>query len=207
MARTRRLVMRLCTVAVVLSVAACGAGGEGAGDTASVGSSSTAASSSSAVTVSVSVASTPAPPTSPPLPPPTSATTLPPPTPPATSSTTAPGMTTVALNGFVSPSGNIACAMSAASARCDLQTRTWSLPPRPANCEFDWGGSLKVTGQGPGFLACVSDSPFGVTAVLAYGTRSTIGPMTCTSAETGMTCVNTATGHGFSVSRDDYRLF
>jgi hypothetical protein len=122
-------------------------------------------------------------------------------------STTVPGMTTVALNGFVSPSGNIACAMSAASARCDLQTRTWSLPPRPANCEFDWGGSLKVTGQGPGFLACTSDSPFGVTAVLAYGTRSVIGSMACTSAETGMTCRNTVTGHGFSVSRDDYSVF
>ena len=93
------------------------------------------------------------------------------------------------------------------AARCDVRTRTWTPPPKPADCQLDWGQGLKVSAQGSGTFVCAGDSIFGQTAVLAYGTRSVVGSMTCTSTESGVTCINNATGHGFAVSRDDYSVF
>ena len=42
---------------------------------------------------------------------------------------------------------------------------------------------------------------------LAYGEAITAGPMRCESAESGMTCRDVGTGHGFSISREAYQLF
>src|SRR5215204_4295943 len=43
------------------------------------------------------------------------------------------------LTGFVAPSGNVSCMIDADWARCDIIDRDWSPPPRPADCEFDYG--------------------------------------------------------------------
>src|SRR5258706_3939129 len=40
---------------------------------------------------------------------------------------------------FMSPSGNIGCALSETGARCDIRDRSWTPPPRPATCDVNFG--------------------------------------------------------------------
>jgi hypothetical protein len=108
---------------------------------------------------------------------------------------------------FLSPSHNLGCALSKQYARCDASKWTWKLPPQPHSCEFDWGGSVNVSGKDPGQLGCVSDSTLGATQVLAYGTYAQLGKLRCTSQSTGVSCLNRSTGHGFFISRETYRVF
>jgi hypothetical protein len=110
---------------------------------------------------------------------------------------------------FRSPTGNIACAIFAGdwtAARCDLAEFNPSFP-RPADCEFDWGYAFEVGIRGRAEPLCAGDTVRVPGArVLAYGLSVTLGGITCTSAETGMTCVN-RDGHGFTVARARQRVF
>jgi hypothetical protein len=108
---------------------------------------------------------------------------------------------------FRTPTGNIGCQLTAAAAACDVLERTWELPPRPADCDADFGQGAFVDGDRSG-LTCASDTPFDPDAeVLDYGTGWALGQVRCLSARDGVTCEHTGTGHGFAVSRDAYRLF
>jgi hypothetical protein len=111
------------------------------------------------------------------------------------------------LAAFRTPSDNIGCSMTPTSATCDLRERSWEPPPRPADCELDYGQGTFVDDTGAG-LTCAGDTPFVPDSpVLAYGTGWVLGDVRCVSARDGVTCENTATGRGFAVSRDRYRLF
>ncbi len=114
------------------------------------------------------------------------------------------------LSAFRSPTGNIGCMLFAALARCDVADRRWSLPARPASCpdQVEFGQGAQVGRQGAGRLVCAGDTARDPTApVLAYGTGASIGPFVCVSRSSGMTCTNSRTGHGFTVTAQDYRLF
>ena len=111
------------------------------------------------------------------------------------------------LTGFVAPSGNLSCMIDADWARCDIIDRDWTPPPRPADCEFDYGQGISL---GPGEQAqfvCAGDTAFGADEVLPYGESLMAGVLRCESAESGITCRDVQTGHGFSLSREAYRLF
>jgi hypothetical protein len=54
------------------------------------------------------------------------------------------------LSGFVSPMGNVSCMIDADWARCDIIDRDWSPPPRPADCEFDYGQGISLAARGAG---------------------------------------------------------
>lgn len=140
--------------------------------------------------------------------------------PPATSATTAPadpaaGATLVDSGGFggaypnfQTPSGNIACLMSAEETRCDVLERTWQVPPAPADCVLAYGTGATVAGTGSGELACASDTVAAQgLAVLNYGEALDAGGVVCVSQQTGVRCTNRATGHGFQVARASYQLF
>ena len=43
-------------------------------------------------------------------------------------------VTAQASTGFQSPSGNIGCFIGKSGVRCDIRTRDWSPPPKPASC-------------------------------------------------------------------------
>ncbi len=139
------------------------------------------------------------------------------------------------LTAWSSPSGNTVCAAFRESAtapfeiRCDVLEHVWKLPPKPANCEFDWGrGTFLNTKAG---ITCVSDSLIGKDAVgtestwwngqpgaqvmtlpgrkavtLAYGASMTFGPLTCSSQLDGMHCTNSTNKAGFDISRTEYTL-
>ena len=122
------------------------------------------------------------------------------------------------------------CLLSTDSARCEYVTgdKAWTAT-KPARCELDWGSALYlaenagslcagdtvadtarldgdyVTWRKPGDpTATVFDMP---SAALPYGSSLALGTIQCDSATTGITCRNTATGHGFTMSREAYSIF
>jgi uncharacterized protein DUF6636 len=111
------------------------------------------------------------------------------------------------LIGFTSPSGNVGCFIDAHYARCDVMERDWSPPPRPADCEFDYGQGIGLApGEEPEFM-CAGDTALGGGEPLAYGQSIAAGVLRCDSAESGITCRDTKSGHGFAIAREAYRVF
>jgi hypothetical protein len=107
---------------------------------------------------------------------------------------------------FSSPSKNIACAMESSYARCDIAERTWSSPPKPAWCEFDYGNGMFLE-NGKAALACTSDTMLGAPRILGYGQAVRVGSMLCASSLAGMRCQDQRTGHGFVLAKESYQLF
>ena len=126
-----------------------------------------------------------------------------------TTTTSAAPTATVALATFRSPSANIGCVIADGEARCDIRRRSWSPPRTPASCppEVDFGQGLQVQTAGRGGFVCAGDTALDPTApALADGVDSRVGSFTCASRTDGITCTN-ATGHGFFISAEFYRLF
>ncbi|WP_412752510.1 DUF6636 domain-containing protein [Krasilnikovia sp. M28-CT-15] len=108
---------------------------------------------------------------------------------------------------FQLPSKNIGCYLSAELARCDIAKRSWTPPPKPANCELDWANGATVEGSRKASLTCAGDTVLGGRDELAYGRSLRAGDMVCDSRSTGVHCANLTTGHGFALSVQKYELF
>ena len=113
----------------------------------------------------------------------------------------------VAFTGFISPTGNVACMIDVDLARCDIIDNDWSPPPRPADCEFDYGQGIEIVAGEPAKFVCAGDTAFGPDEVLPYGDAITAGPLRCESADEGITCRDADTGHGFTLALKAYQLF
>jgi hypothetical protein len=116
----------------------------------------------------------------------------------------------VHLASFQSPTGNIGCMLIAGIARCDIEKRDWSPPPRPASCPnvVDFGQGLELGGSGSARFVCAGDTARDITSPkLPYGTASEVGDFVCVSRPTGITCTSRFNGHGFLISIQSYRLF
>jgi hypothetical protein len=112
------------------------------------------------------------------------------------------------LTHFTSPSGNIGCVIDTGGVRCDIAERNWSPPPRPADCNLDYGHGISIGAGKPARVVCAGDTTIGSGGEpLAYGDAIAAGPMRCESAQSGITCRDVESGHGFSISREAYRLF
>lgn len=128
--------------------------------------------------------------------------------PPAVTSTPPRRLKIVRRAIFKTPSRNIGCVLLGGDARCDIRRRDWRTPPRPAGCDLDWGQGVFVGRTGRARFVCAGDTALDPRApVLAYGTVARYGAFDCTSRTAGITCRNRATGHGFFLARDRYRLF
>jgi hypothetical protein len=112
------------------------------------------------------------------------------------------------LDGFRTPSGNIQCAFfDDTSVRCNIADKATPLPPRPRDCELDWGNDFGLDGTSRrGELLCVGDTIRGHYLVLPYDESFQRGSITCRSERTGVTCANER-GAGFAISRKEQRLF
>lgn len=106
---------------------------------------------------------------------------------------------------FAAPSLNITCTISADAATCGIAQL--DRKPAPDNsCGGASGYVAKVDASGNVTQPCVTkkDQPKkapGDTAILNYGETKKAHAFTCTSADTGMTCVADSTGTGFSIAR------
>jgi Family of unknown function (DUF6636) len=107
---------------------------------------------------------------------------------------------------FRTPSGSSRCAyehysFAPVDLRCDILTGVKPLPPRPKNCDVDWGVGYVMRQRGPAHVLCAGDTVSSPNArVLAYGTTRQFGVFRCTSTRAGLRCVN-STGNGFFMSR------
>jgi hypothetical protein len=109
---------------------------------------------------------------------------------------------------FVTPSGNIACAMSDDEVRCDVAQRSWTLPAIPADCEQEFGAGAVLSGGRVGELTCAEGTVAGRgLEVLEYGSAVRRKGVLCASRETGVRCEDEQSRHGFQVARADYELF
>jgi hypothetical protein len=114
----------------------------------------------------------------------------------------------LSLKTFSSPSGNIGCVLESTSARCDVRQHIYTTGLKPDSCKLDWGDSLEVSNQGLVDWVCHGDTVVQPgAAVLPYGKSSRQGAITCDSADTGITCTQRPSGHGFLISRERYRIF
>jgi len=109
---------------------------------------------------------------------------------------------------FETPSKNISCGFSSSGVRCDIAKHDWVVLPRPADCDYDYGQGVKLE-AGPAGYVCAGDTMMGSPDAvrLAYGGVVVAGDFTCTSTKAGVTCRNTATGRGFSLSRQAFAPF
>lgn len=103
---------------------------------------------------------------------------------------------------FVTPSKNIGCALSKEGVRCDVRDHTWVAPARPASCDLDYGNGLFLGATGPADYVCAGDTVVDVSNVqLGYGASVVAGDFICLSETGGVTCRNTASGRGLTLSR------
>src|SRR3954447_23709658 len=107
---------------------------------------------------------------------------------------------------FMLPSSNIGCIFGDGNVRCDISGKSFTPPPQPADCDLDWGNGIEV-GSGEATFVCAGDTALGGPDVLEYGLSAQRGSLRCDSAESGVTCTNVTTGHGFELSREAFRLF
>lgn len=118
------------------------------------------------------------------------------------------------FTGFRSPSGNIHCMFDAGfenvqpNIRCDILSIEGAVPPRPADCDLEWGRSFGIdTGGQSGQLICAGDTVMNDQyPVLGYGQVWQQSGFTCTSDEKGVSCFN-ALRHGFTLSRASRVVF
>ena len=113
------------------------------------------------------------------------------------------------LKHFQSPSHNIGCVMTGKFVRCDIRNHSWPTPPKPPNCDVDYGQGVSVGKRDvPADYVCAGDTALDPSAdVLAYGDRITQRRMRCSSKSKGMRCVNLDTKHGFFLSSQTVHLF
>jgi hypothetical protein len=108
---------------------------------------------------------------------------------------------------FYTPSHNIGCALSPDGVRCDIRSKTWTGPPKPADCHTDWGNSVSVTASEAGHVLCAGDTLLtGTYGELPYGNVLQRGAITCLSKSNGLTCTNRA-GDGFFLSVQELKLY
>lgn len=113
------------------------------------------------------------------------------------------------LSGFTSPSGNIGCMIDPFHVRCDIRERDWSPPPPPSDCPSftGFGQGLVINSGQPAQFVCAGDTALAGGPPLPYGESITAGLFNCSSTESGMTCRDTWSGHGFWISRQGYQMF
>lgn len=112
---------------------------------------------------------------------------------------------------FQSPSGNIACNMrpdvdGRSDAVCEIAVHTWVAPPRSPDCHLNWGSRLRLEQGSAAVFACYHQELGAPEQTLDYGQTQSFGTITCDSEPTGVTCIDSGTGHFFRVSRDSYQL-
>jgi hypothetical protein len=128
---------------------------------------------------------------------------------PVESTSTAPAhRDVVESTSFLSADGNIACNIDMnVGARCDIIDVSWQAPAAPPDCEQSYGHMVAIGLDKPADFICAGDTVFGTEDLLADGESIASGAFQCESADSGITCRNTETGHGFSLSYDANVLF
>jgi len=117
----------------------------------------------------------------------------------------APNARAQGTSGFVTPSKHTFCAIDEGRLRCDMTENSAKIPPKPKDCEFDWGNSFEMKRTGSASRICVSDF-VGTTEVLDYGKSWDHQGFHCNSKPSGLTCTNQS-HHGWMLKQSEQRIF
>lgn len=108
---------------------------------------------------------------------------------------------------FQSPTGNIHCLVYEKELRCELGENLAKLPPRPKDCELDWGNVFFMNQTNKPERACYGDTIKAPTnPVVQYGKSWQKDGFTCQVEKTGVKCSNSK-GHGWTLSKKKQTLF
>jgi hypothetical protein len=112
------------------------------------------------------------------------------------------------LAQITSPSHNIQCSLDR-GVDCVIEESDYEDLPEPTDCQVDWTDHRFIIGDHGGVRGvCTGEPPLTeVPDVLPYGVTTVWKTQVCQSQETGMTCWDTRTGHGFRIARASYTLF
>lgn len=118
--------------------------------------------------------------------------------------------------GFRTPSNNIHCQLFVSTdsdqsypptLRCDVMVIQNRPPPRPADCDLEWGQAFELNENGSGRRICYGDTIMSQTLqILPYGSRWSEKGFTCLSETDGVACTNKK-GAGFKLSRSSQQVF
>ena len=116
-----------------------------------------------------------------------------------------------ASTNFVTPSGNIYCALVGEdkdTLRCEILSMLNPIPsqPYPGYCEFDWGAGFLLPKYDRPEILCISDTIRGSDYILSYGSTWTNSGFKCESQTIGLTCTN-SNKQGFFLSREEWKVF
>ena len=120
-------------------------------------------------------------------------------------------------DGFILPSGNIACLSYSLSAkskpespflRCEIVSKLNPMPPKAKSCGFDWGnGFLLTTAAKKAEVLCVGDMIYSPNyPKLSYGKTWKKNGFTCKATSDGLNCRN-GKGNGFFLSIEKWKVF
>lgn len=109
------------------------------------------------------------------------------------------------LAGFTALDGQIACLFDGGSGadavRCDVLENSWTPPPKPQDCQGDWGLAVGLTADGsPGTFLCISDTVVGIRGStdgrreLPADTLAVYGVLACLVQDNGVSCYDTTSG-------------
>jgi hypothetical protein len=121
---------------------------------------------------------------------------------------------------FASPSGHIRCILNGQDApapivQCAIGDYTYAALPGSTSdggaCPYgsDLGRDFRLDQGKPTYLTCsysALGSGFGPWSTVDYGQTRSLGPITCDSELSGVTCTDTSSDLFFRVSRDSYQL-
>jgi hypothetical protein len=118
---------------------------------------------------------------------------------------------------FQTPSGNTGCMFTMdiyvsgrreIGVRCDTRNSTAKMPPRPKDCDGDYGAVASLSLHGKGKVwGCNTDTVFSSEAsILQYGSKLSYHGIICTSRRTGLTCIN-LDKRGWEISQEQRRFF
>lgn len=110
-----------------------------------------------------------------------------------------------AVEGVVSPSGNITCGVVGGVLYCTIGVYDFDLP----SCPYSSSGALvSLAPTGPSDIsACGADMLDGIDAsTLDYGDVAALGNYACTVEEVGMACLSPG-GYGFTIARAGFQPF
>ncbi len=108
---------------------------------------------------------------------------------------------------FHTPTNNIHCVVYDQNLRCDLLQNDAKLPPRPKDCDLDWGNMFAMNVTGTAGRICAGDTAQAETSpTLNYGRTWNYQGFQCRSEANGLTCTNKS-NHGWFIKRAEQRLF
>jgi hypothetical protein len=110
---------------------------------------------------------------------------------------------------FSTPNKNIDCVYmeddrDVPSLRCQTRFVLKPLPPKPVDCDLDWGGGLTLANNGQVSVVCAGDTVAGDYTTLAYGRAWEKNGLRCVARRPGLTC-KSRNGKGFFLSSRSWR--